>query len=571
MRRREFIGAMASAATLPALSGAALRKPILKLGLITDTHVQTNNNNVQKMGEAWKLFRSEGVDLVANVGDIADQFSEKAYSQYSDTVEAAWPRTAADHPREVYVFAFHDYYRYKGDPDRSAPRWKDACEEAAKLLKSPNVLYDSFEMKGYPFVVMTQWSDFKVYEKMVSDAVKSHPGKPVFLFDHVPPFETVYNSRIWGDKQRYDILRKFPSVIDITGHVHQSLRIATSIWQGAFTVVNCGAIATWGGNLVGTAPERKSCYYAVIMDVFPDRLVLRRFDVRTKKELCADDRWVVPLPFAAETAPYSHARMAAAEPVPEFAAGARLTATPDMVPFNTFDLTFPEVRGRGAFEYRIEIARKGGGEWKAYARHDIFTDFWLEDFEKRGPAKHSFPAGFFKTGETVRFSVTPVNAFGKCAKPITVDVAVPEKAQSGELVWKCVNPMAELKCMTGLKDGTQLKLVDGYYEHITHEARLILPNGVWNGSAGTRFRFTIDMRMIQPGGGQWTLVLRNPTPMHNANQRIATPKGDSGLQRYVIEFVKPKDDYDYYFLVREGTPGRIRFESVMIEKISRPS
>jgi hypothetical protein len=73
--------------------------------------------------------------------------------------------------------------------------------------------------------------------------------------------------------------------------------------------------------------------------------------------------------------------------------------------------------------------------------------------------------------------------------------------------------------------------------------------------------------MIQRGGGQWTLVLRNPKPLTNANQRIATPKGDSGLQRHVIELEKPKAEYDYYFLVREGTPGKIRFEHVSIERI----
>ena len=79
---------------------------------------------------------------------------------------------------------------------------------------------------------------------MVREAVESHPGKPVFLCDHVPPFETVYNSRIWGDRRRYEILRKYPQVVDLTGHVHMSLRVATAVWQGEFTVVNCGCLQT---------------------------------------------------------------------------------------------------------------------------------------------------------------------------------------------------------------------------------------------------------------------------------------------------------------------------------------
>jgi hypothetical protein len=241
---------------------------------------------------------------------------------------------------------------------------------------------------------------------------------------------------------------------------------------------------------------------------------------------------------------------------------------PDAVPFTRFNLTFPEARGRGAFEYRVEIERKAGGKWVPYTRQDIFSDFWLEDFEKRGPAVHSFPAAYFTTGETVRFRVTPVNAFGRYGKPIFAETTVPERKSDATLVWESKNPMKDCPCMTGLKNGEPLKLVDGFYEHVSHEARLIFPKGVWDGPAGTKFRFTVDMRMIQPGGGQWTLVLRNPEPLQNANSRIATPKGDSGLQKYVIEFTKTDEKFNYYFLVREGTPGKIRFENVKIEKIS---
>lgn len=566
MKRREFIGCFAAAAAMPA-SATAYGKPLLKVGLMSDTHIRNDKASCERVGMAWRLFRAEGVDMVANLGDIADHNYPKGYEGYRETVDEAWPQ-GADHPREVYVFAWHDYYGYKGDMNRSTPKWQEACAEAARLLKSPNGLYDSFVLKGYPFLVMPQWADFKKYEEMVSEAVEKNPGKPVFVCDHVPPFDTVYNSRIWGDKRRYDILKKYPMAVDLTGHVHQSLRIDTSVWQGPFTVINCGCLSTWGGNLVGTAPTRKPCFNVVVMDVFADRLELRRFDLRRPdREICADTRWVVPLPFCEATAPLSPIRRAKAMPVASFPAGAALSAKPDAVPFRSFDLSFPEAQGAGSFEYRIEILRKDpGGKWSAYARQDIFTEFYLEDFEKKGVATHSFPAGYFTPGEAVRFSVTPVNAYGRGGAPLMAEAKVPEKAKSGRLVWKSDDPMKECPCMTGLKGGKQLALdADGFYVHDTHEARLILPDGVWDGPAGTKFRFTVDMRMVQPGGGQWTLVLRNPVPLQNANQRIATPKGDSGLQRYVIEFEKPKQEYSYYFLIREGTPGRLRFEHVSIE------
>ena len=61
-------------------------------------------------------------------------------------------------------------------------------------------------------------------------------------------------------------------------------------------------------------------------------------------------------------------------------------------------------------------------------------------------------------------------------------------------------------------------------------------------------------------------MLRNRKPLHNAVDRISTPVGDSGVQRYVIEFTKPDAAHTYFLLVREGAGGRVRFEHVKIER-----
>ena len=54
---------------------------------------------------------------------------------------------------------------------------------------------------------------------------------------------------------------------------------------------------------------------------------------------------------------------------------------------------------------------------------------------------------------------------------------------------------------------------------------------------------------------------------HYANLRIATAGGDSGMQRYIIEFNKARKEYNYYFLIREGKKGKIKFDYVKIERI----
>ena len=63
------------------------------------------------------------------------------------------------------------------------------------------------------------------------------------------------------------------------------------------------------------------------------------------------------------------------------------------------------------------------------------------------------------------------------------------------------------------------------------------------------------------------MVLRNRTPLENAVPRIATPSGDSGVQRYVMEFTKRNAAFSYALLVREGGVGRIRFCRVRIEQL----
>ena len=75
------------------------------------------------------------------------------------------------------------------------------------------------------------------------------------------------------------------------------------------------------------------------------------------------------------------------------------------------------------------------------------------------------------------------------------------------------------------------------------------------------------MRTIQEHEPCWTIVLRNPKPLRNATNRISTPPGDSGVQRYVIEFVKPNKAYSYFLLVRDGAGGKVRFERARIERI----
>ena len=111
-----------------------------------------------------------------------------------------------------------------------------------------------------------------------------------------------------------------------------------------------------------------------------------------------------------------------------------------------------------------------------------------------------------------------------------------------------------------------MPLEGGFYNMGTGSARLEFPNGVWTGARDSKFRFIADVHTVQ-GDDTWTMVLRNPNPLKNANNRIMTPSGDSGSLRYIIDFSKTGASHYYYLLVREGGAGKIRFNYIRIERI----
>jgi hypothetical protein len=98
-------------------------------------------------------------------------------------------------------------------------------------------------------------------------------------------------------------------------------------------------------------------------------------------------------------------------------------------------------------------------------------------------------------------------------------------------------------------------------------ARLEIPKEVWKGPKDTPFRLVVDIHTVQEKLPTWTIVPRNPKPLRNAAGRLATPPGDSGLLRYVIDFKKMTEKHAYYLLIREGGEGKIRFGKIRVERM----
>ena len=84
--------------------------------------------------------------------------------------------------------------------------------------------------------------------------------------------------------------------------------------------------------------------------------------------------------------------------------------------------------------------------------------------------------------------------------------------------------MSDCGFWSGLAGDKKIAAKEGWHAIGGGNHRSEFPVGAW-GTAKGRFRFTVDLETEQEGPRTWTLVLRHPEPLMNANARIATPRG----------------------------------------------
>ena len=544
-----------------ALLGAAAEEvPLFRVGLMTDTHWTEDTKSFARTEAALRIMKNEKVDMICNLGDIANKHYPSAYRYYrNELFPKVFPQ---DPPREIFVYANHDALRRTGTSGAIRKDIPGFFAAMRRDLGIPHAPDDRIVFKGYPFVIFQQFVPQETMEKMLEETAREFPEGPIFVLDHVPAPKTADGK----NNKRTVVYGRYPRVVHLYGHVHQPLRDENAIWQGTHTEVGAGCLQNWRGYLVGTSPGSKDCFEFAIMDVYKDKLVFRRFSTEDGRECKAP--WVVPLPFDPATAPYNIKRRAAATPAPEFAPDAKLVLKPAK-PFSALTVSCPAAgQGGEVYKYCFRIAAKQpDGTFGEFARIDCFSEFYLAESKRKGRVRQRFSNGFFEPGREYRVTVTPIGFFGREGKALSAEFTAPADVRKAETVFESRDPMKELVFASGLDGNEPLPLKDGFYQHMGGNARLIIPKQVWEGKRGTRFRFTVDMEVRQSPGHNWTVVLRNAKPQHNANNRLIVEGGNTPTRRYVIEFSKRGAKLFYDLLIREGAPGEIRFNYVKIEKL----
>lgn len=177
-------------------------------------------------------------------------------------------------------------------------------------------------------------------EETMAKASQECPGKPIFVFTHVPPRWTCYstwpeyeNGAGWCMQVLNRVLNEYPQAVVFAGHSHYPVGDPRSIHQGAnpdsehrnyYTVINTGSTtyAEIHPNAVdgiesGIHPEGFAYVTeGLIVNGFPNGdIEIRRYDTYRNEEIAADNRWVLKAPFDGSQFTYTDVRDANDNPL----------------------------------------------------------------------------------------------------------------------------------------------------------------------------------------------------------------------------------------------------------------
>ncbi|MDR1221625.1 MAG: metallophosphoesterase [Tannerella sp.] len=403
------------------ISSSIFAKDLPRFAVISDTHI---GNKASKAPKALKNIFSHGdLDAIFVVGDLTDNGIDAQFAEVNATF------TNPDHvPPGVavyYMMGNHDNY---GNYDSSNKLDNSRPSTNSYLNRLGQPLHQYIEIKGYPFITvsMTDKGSFDAAAKQfltekLACAAANHPGKPIFVFYHIPPGNTCYGSRDedgWGTTVLPPFLNGYPQVIVFSGHSHYPLGDPRSIHQGNYTAVNDGSTiySEIEKNAVdeGIHPDKNgSVAEGIIVNVLPKsgNIEMERWDTYRNEEILP--RWTVKAPFDGSNFATEYANRNGL-PAPVFASGDELTVKKEN---GNYTFTFPaasETADDVVHHYVLEILDNQQQIIKTLKR---FSGYYLNS-EKPGKYTFSVDLTEMPFDQTFTAQVKAIDAYGNQSLPL---------------------------------------------------------------------------------------------------------------------------------------------------------
>ena len=461
MTRKEFLGASAAFAATGPMFAKSAGKPLMRLGMISDTHVILNDNgcglqNCLCFEPALRYFDERKADGVLVAGDLTDFGAASELRRFA----AIWNRVFPGNRRSdggpiklLHIFGDHDMggYMHKFS-------WAPKAELAEGIIPEMDVaaLWDECFHKKWAPIQIKECCGFKFVlahhprhtkESNHGDSIpgledfmagqRLDPKKPFFLVQHRIFKDTVLVPGCgWESGKTTETLKKYPNALAICGHGHCNAADELCLWQGEFTAMQIPSL-----NFCCTRPGRENGYNNLDKDaimpkgeirkswqgmfgtMYADRLVVERRDFLNGLPLGPD--WVIPLPSPDGTL-RMEVRMKKSV-APQFAADAKVSVSEGTVKNRrgtetdavivSFPVAHATARVPRTYDYLVSAVKDG----KAIKETAVYSSgqFWADEKDALPVdcafAKSALPADWKKT---VRFKIVPRDSFGNRGKPI---------------------------------------------------------------------------------------------------------------------------------------------------------
>ena len=426
----------------------------LAFAVISDTHVGNNYGGryAEKVSNTLKRLTGKGkLDAIAVVGDLTDHGDT---GQYTEFVQLFGNSENFVNPVDNFLFTMgnHDNYNSSGQTN-----YKNGLKKFNGNKAYPLDQY--ILIKGYPFILISVRGGannddnpsngtasypstvVNTLKRYLRQAAEDAPGKPIFVFTHVPPRWTCYSSwgeiegAAWAMKVLNPVLNQYPQVVVFGGHSHYPLGDPRSIHQGTnpnssrnnyYTAINTASITyseiNPGAVDAGIHPEgfKDVTEGMILMEQPNGDIEIRRYDTYRDLEIDPEHRWVLKAPFDGSQFQYADIRDADDNPnnvplrdglpAPAFTKSAELKI--DAYPGEA-KVTFPQATDNECvFRYRIRLLQDGQEVKKAF----LFSQFYLmTDMPKR----LSYTFGGLNEGTKYTAEVIAYDSWDNQSTPLT--------------------------------------------------------------------------------------------------------------------------------------------------------
>lgn len=389
--------------------------PLLRLGILSDTHINPKRETPATFEKALRWLKGKGVDAVTISGDLVDDGTPEQFELFNAIWGKVFP--ASDHVERICIMAWHDDHDYQ---------FKDKWE---RFFGTPYQEVFRKDVKGFTFVcandVNARTNGHALMAHVIAEQGKE---KPVFYLQHPHPASTCYWVPEWGDDGiTTRAFAGYPNAIVFSGHSHFPQTSERSIWQGTFTSVNCGSAyytELEKGHIGGTLPpDREKVRTGMYARVYKDRIVFERWSFYYDEP--AGEDWVVPLPVKHGLMPYTVEAIKARAVKPCFAPNAKVSVKAGDA--KTVNVSFPAAAVASetdmVHDYRITAFDPETGN--TLDTQLLFSEFYLGRNHMRESYTAPFATAKLQAPLKCRFEVRALSDFGAESDAISTDTPKP--------------------------------------------------------------------------------------------------------------------------------------------------